>query len=52
MRFIFANINQEDTPNRCSNFLIMTFVITIVFYEITNVQCVYWSNITIFIGRI
>jgi len=24
----------------------------IVFYEITNVECVYSSNITIFIGRI
>jgi len=31
--------------------IIMRFVIPIVFYEITNVQCVYWSDTTIFIGR-
>jgi len=31
---------------------IMRFVIPVVFYEITNVQCVYSSNITIFISRI
>jgi len=31
---------------------IMRFVIPIVFYEITNVECVYSSNTTIFIGRI
>jgi len=30
----------------------MKFVIPVVLYEITNVQCVYWSNTTIFIGRI
>ena len=30
----------------------MRFVIPVVFYEITNVQCVYSSNTTIFIGRI
>jgi len=33
-------------------YIIMRFVITVVFYEITHVQCVYWSNTTIFIGRI
>jgi len=31
--------------------LIMRFFIPFVFYEITNVQGVYWSDITIFIGR-
>ena len=31
---------------------IMRFVIPVVFYEITNVECVYSSNTTIFIGRI
>jgi len=30
----------------------MRFVIPVVFYEITNVGCVYWSDTTIFIGRI
>jgi len=30
----------------------MRFVIPVVFYEITNVQCVYSSNTTTFIGRI
>jgi len=30
----------------------MRFVIPVVSYEITNVQCVYWSDTTIFIGRI
>jgi len=30
----------------------MRFVIPVVFYEITNVECVYWSNTTVFIGRI
>jgi len=28
------------------------FSISILFYQITNVQCVYWSNTTVFIGRI
>jgi hypothetical protein len=27
---------------------IMKFVSPLAFYEITNVQCVYWSNTTIF----
>jgi len=31
---------------------LMRFVIPLVFYEITNVECVYLSNTTIFIGRI
>jgi len=35
-----------------SYYLVMNFVTPVVFYEITNVQCVYWSNSTIFIGRI
>ena len=30
----------------------MKVVIPVVFYEITNVECVYSSNTTIFIGRI
>jgi len=30
----------------------MRFVIPVVFYEITNVVCVYSSNTTIFLGRI
>jgi len=30
----------------------MRFVISVVFYEITNVECVYWSDTTVFIGRI
>ena len=30
----------------------MRFVISVVFYEITNVQCVYCSDTAIFIGRI
>jgi len=33
-------------------FRIMGFVIPVVFYEITNVECVYWCNTTVFIGRI
>jgi len=32
--------------------LITRFVIPVVFYEITDVVCVYLSNTTIFIGRI
>jgi len=52
MRFKFANKTQEDTPNRCSNFPIMRSVIPVVFYEITNVQCVCWSDTATFIGRI
>jgi len=32
--------------------LIIRFVTPVVFYEITNVECVYWSDTTIFIGRI
>jgi hypothetical protein len=32
--------------------LIVRLVIPVVFYEITNVECVYLSNTTIFIGRI
>ena len=32
--------------------IIMRFVIKVVFYDITNAQCVYWSNTTIFIDRI
>ena len=31
---------------------VMRFVIPVVFYEITNLHSVYWSNTTIFIGRI
>jgi len=31
---------------------VMRFVIPVVFYEITNAECVYSSNTTIFIGRI
>jgi len=31
---------------------IMRFVIPVVFYAITNVQCVYWSDTAIFIGTI
>jgi len=30
----------------------MRFVIRVMFYEITNVQCAYSSSITMFIGRI
>jgi len=36
----------------CLTVTLMRFVIPIVFYEITNVQCVYWSNTTVFIGKI
>jgi len=32
--------------------ILMRFVIPAAFYEITNVECVYSSNTTIFIGRI
>jgi len=32
--------------------MIMKFVIPVVFYEITKVECVYWFDTTIFIGRI
>jgi hypothetical protein len=32
--------------------VIMRFVIPVAFYEITNVECVYWSDTTVFIGRI
>ena len=31
---------------------IMSFVIPVVFYEVTNVQYVYWSDTAIFTGRI
>jgi len=31
--------------------VIIRFVIPVVFYEITKVECVYSSNTTIFIGR-
>ena len=34
------------------DFVFMRFVIPVAFYEITNVECVYWSNTTIFVGRI
>jgi len=30
----------------------MSFVIPDVFYEITNVECVYSSNANVFIGRV
>ena len=30
----------------------MRFVIPVVYYGITNVECVYWSDTTIVIGRI
>jgi len=33
-------------------FVIMRFVIPVMFYEISNVECMYWSYTTIFIGRI
>jgi len=29
--------------------MVMTFVVLVVFYEITNVDCVYWSDTTIYI---
>ena len=32
--------------------LVMRFVIPVVFYVITNEQCVYWTDTAIFIGRI
>jgi len=32
--------------------VITRLVIPVVFYDITNAQCVYWSDTTIFIGRI
>jgi len=32
--------------------IIIRFVIPVVFYEITKVQCVYWSDTAVFIGRI
>jgi len=28
------------------NCSIMKFIIPVVFYEVTNVECVYWSNTT------
>jgi len=31
--------------------LLTRFVIPVVFYEIINIECVYWSNKTVFIGR-
>ena len=31
---------------------VMRFVIPVVLYEVTNVECVYWSDTAIFIGRI
>jgi len=33
-------------------FIIMRSVIPVVFYVITTVQCVYWSDTATFIGRI
>jgi len=51
--------NKRVLILRCYHFhyfsfstVIMRFVIPVVFYEITNVECVYSSNTTIFIGRI
>jgi len=35
---------QTDVENMNRHILIMRFVIPVEFYEITNVQCVYWSN--------
>ena len=32
--------------------LIMSFVIPVMFCEVTNVHCVYWSDTTMFIGTI
>ena len=37
---------------RLKQALIMRFVIPVVFYEITNVGSVYWSDTAVFIGRI
>ena len=31
---------------------VVRFIIPVVFYEIANVECVYWSDTAIFIGRI
>ena len=33
-------------------YTIMRFVIPVVLYEVTNVECVYWSDTAIFIGRV
>ena len=30
----------------------MRFVIPVVFYDVTNVQCVYWSDTAVFVGTI
>jgi len=45
--FLWCLPNQLNTKD-----VIMRFVIRVVFYEITNVQCVYSPNTTIFIVRI
>ena len=43
---------QLQTKLKLRGIIIVRFVIPVVLYEITNVQCVYSSNTTIFIGRI
>jgi hypothetical protein len=42
----------DEIPELTSSLRIMGFVIPVVFYDITNIEFVYSSNTTIFIGRI
>jgi len=51
----FITLREESRQKMFENRVlrrIMRFVIPVVIYEITNVECVYSSNTTIFIGRI
>ena len=51
--FMLADFSKVSVvQSRAASVIIMRVVISVVFYEITNVQCVYWSNTTVLIGRI
>jgi hypothetical protein len=51
LRKRITNSRRAVSREECLG-IIMRFVIPVVFYEITNVERVYSSNTTIFIGRI
>ena len=48
----FYNIRKNVATIFVTLEVVVRLVIPVVFYEITNVECVYSSNTTIFIGRI
>jgi len=43
---------RKPSDESATSSVIKRFFIPVVFFEITKVECVYWSNTTIFVGRI